>query len=48
MNIMIPLTRTLDEMEHILITLIIGLAGLLLSGAIAGILVIEVTREKSK
>ncbi len=35
-------------MEHLMVTLILGLAGLLLSGAIAGILVIEVTREKSK
>ncbi len=34
-------------MEHVLTTLILGLAGLFLSGAIAGILVIEVTREKS-
>ncbi len=31
-----------------IIILILGLSGLLLSGAIAGILVIEVTREKSK
>ncbi len=31
-----------------IIVLILGLSGLLLSGAIAGILVIEVTREKSK
>ncbi len=35
-----------DKMEHQII-LILGLAGIIITGAIAGILVLETTREKS-
>ncbi len=43
---MTRLTNSLD-MEHSIL-LILGLAGIIITGAIAGILVLETTREKSK